>query len=156
MGFPYIQPLNKTVVDKLKKRESNPLGASFKYPFVVLSSPAIVTNDVQIENGKMSGSKIKDLFDKKGGKVTYYGCKIKNEMNPEKLYPIGATALGEDFNKKRIEVLGEVNRRVPPPIIESLEVNTDGENNTLKTANLKIKVFTLKQLEMFELFFKAL
>lgn len=153
MGFPYIQPLNKTVVDKLKKRESNPLGASFKYPFVLLSSPAIVTNDVQIENGKMSGSKIKDLFDKKGGKVTYYGCKIKNEMNPEKLYPTGATALGYDFNGKRIEVLGEVNRRVPPPIIESLEVNTDGENNTLKTANLKIKVFTLKQLEMFELFF---
>ena len=102
MGFPYIQPLNKTVVDKLKKRESNPLGAAFKYPFVVLSSPAIVTNDVQMQNGKMSGSKIKDLFDGKGAKVTYYGCKIKNETDPKKLYPTGATALGYDFKNKTL------------------------------------------------------
>ena len=153
MGFPYIQPLNKKIVEKLKKRESNPLGASFQYPFVVLSSPAIVTNDVDIINGKMSGNKIKDLFNKKGSKKTYYGCKIKNEVKPENLYPLGATALGYDFEGTRIEVVGETNRRVPPPIIESVEINTDGENNTLKTADLKIKVFTLKQLEMFELFF---
>jgi hypothetical protein len=39
------------------------------------------------------------------------------------------------------------------PIIESVEIDTDGGNNTLKTAQVKIRVFTLKQLEMFELFF---
>jgi hypothetical protein len=34
-----------------------------------------------------------------------------------------------------------------------MELDTDGNNNTLKTAQLQIKVFSLKQLEMFELFF---
>lgn len=155
MGFPYIQPFSKEIVEKLKKREKNEdrVKSSFKYPFVILSSTAIVSNAVTISQGKAGPNEIKNLFDKQISKTTYHGCRIKNEIKPENLYPTGETALGWDFNGKRIVVEGEKNRRVSPPIIQSLEVSTDGANNTLKTANLKIKVFTLKQLEMFELFF---
>jgi len=153
MGFPFIKPFDDWLIKKLKRREENTFKLSMVNPFVILTSPAIVTNDTELENGKMKGQKIKDIIEGKSSKTTYLGCIISNETNPKKIYNTGETIVGYDFKGDPIKVIGEKNRRVSKPSIESLEVNTDGANNTLKTATLKIKVFTLKQLEMFELFF---
>ena len=156
MGFPFIKPLDKWMEDKLKRRETNQKLVALANPFVVLSSTAIATDDSpKTEDGKVSGKKIKDILDGTAtpGKTLYTGCIISNQINKEKVYSTGATIVGHDFTGKEIRVIGETNRRVPQPMITSLEVNTDGANNSLKTANVKIKIFTLKQLEMFELFY---
>jgi hypothetical protein len=154
MGFPFIKPLDTWMEDKLKVREKQQKLVALANPFVVLSSTAIATNDsVKTENGEVSGEKIKNILNGKSDRVIYKGCIISNQIDKEKVYSTGNTIVGYDFVGKPIEVIGETNRRVPQPIITSLEVNTDGANNSLKTANLKIKIFTLKQLEMFELFY---
>ena len=154
MGFPFIKPLDDWMEEKLKGREKDKTTVALANPFVILSSTAIATNDsAKAENGQVDGNKIKQILDGKSDKIIYKGCIISNQIDVAKVYSTGATIVGYDFVGKPIEVIGEVNRRVPQPMITSLEVNTDGANNSLKTANLKIKIFTLKQLEMFELFF---
>ena len=154
MGFPFIKPLDEWMEEKLKEREKDQTTLALANPFVILSSTAIATNDsVKTENGQVDGAKIKDILDGKSSKTIYKGCIISNQIDKSKVYSTGASIIGYDFTGKPIEVLGETNRRVPQPMIISMEVNTDGANNSLKTANLKIKIFTLKQLEMFELFY---
>jgi hypothetical protein len=154
MGFPFIKPLDKWMEDKLKGREQNQKIVALANPFVILSSTAIATNDsVKTENGQVDGNKIKEILDGKSSKTIYKGCIISNQIEKSKVYSTGASIIGYDFTGKPIEVLGETNRRLPQPMITSMEVNTDGANNSLKTASLKIKIFTLKQLEMFELFY---
>jgi hypothetical protein len=155
MGFPFIKPLDDWMEEKLKRRETNQKLVALANPFVVLSSTAIATNDsVKTTDGQVDGAKIKDILNGTSvGGTLYKGCIISNQINKEKVYSTGATIVGHDFTGAEIKVIGETNRRVPQPIITSMEVNTDGANNSLKTANLKIKIFTLKQLEMFELFY---
>jgi hypothetical protein len=154
MGFPFIKPLDDWMEEKLKRREKNQKLVALANPFVVLSSTAIVTNDsAKTQDGTIDGNKIKDILDGKSDKTIYTGCIISNQIDKQKVYSTGQTIVGYDFVGNPIKVLGETNRRVPQPIITSLEVNTDGANNSLKTASLKIKIFTLKQLEMFELFY---
>lgn len=155
MGFPFIKPMDDWMVKKLKNREDDTKTLSLMRPYVVLSSTAIVTNDyVKSDDGKVDGEQLKKIIEGNSQKVTYKGCILSNQTDYTKVYESGKpTKIGIDFTGKTIEVIGEENRRVPQPMIMSLEVNTDGANNSLKTANLKIKVFTLKQLEMFELFF---
>jgi hypothetical protein len=154
MGFPFIKPLDKWMEDKLKGREQNQKIVALANPFVILSSTAIATNDsVKTENGEVDGNKIKEILEGKSNKTIYKGCIISNQIEKSRVYSTGASIIGYDFTGLPIEVLGETNRRLPQPMITSMEVNTDGANNSLKTASLKIKIFTLKQLEMFELFY---
>ena len=61
--------------------------------------------------------------------------------------------MGYDFSGKPIKCETESGRKISPVIIESLDIDTDGANNTLKTAKVTVRLFSLKQLEMFELFF---
>ena len=58
-----------------------------------------------------------------------------------------------DFDGKQIVVDGETGAKRPTPIITSISIDTDGDNNALKTAQINLTIFTLNQLEMFELFF---
>ena len=149
MPFPFVAPLKDWTVKKLKERESDRNYITTMSPFAMMSSGAVVLK------GK-SSDEIKELFktQKYGNEATtYYGCVITNTTDVSKLYQTGKTIVGYDLNGKEIVVEGEINRRVSTPIIESIEIDTDGGNNTLKTAQVKVKVFTLKQLEMFELFF---
>lgn len=149
MPFPFVAPLKDWTVKKLKERESDRNYITTMSPFAMMSSGAVVLK------GKTS-DEIKELFKTQqyGNDVTtYYGCVITNSTDVSKLYQTGKTIVGYDLNGKEIVVEGEINRRVSTPIIESIEIDTDGGNNTLKTAQVKVKVFTLKQLEMFELFF---
>lgn len=148
MGFPFLAPLKEWTVKKIKERESNKEALNTLMPFVVLSSAAVVTKSPK------SDSELKKVYRTKSyDAFSYKGCVIANSTDILKNYQIGNTLVGYDLDGKPIEVEGETNRRVSMPIIESLEIDTDGGNNTLKTAQVKIRVFTLKQLEMFELFF---
>jgi len=155
MGFPFIKPFDDWMVKKLKNREEDTKTLALIRPYVVLSSTAIVTNDyVKSADGKVDGAQLKKIIEGNSKKTTYKGCILSNQTDYTKIYESDKpTRVGIDFEGKTIEVIGETNRRVPQPLITSLEVNTDGANNSLKTANLKIKIFTLKQLEMFELFY---
>jgi hypothetical protein len=149
MPFPFVAPLKEWTINKLKERESDRNYITTMSPFAMMSSGAVVMK------GKTS-SEIKELFKSQNygnDATTYYGCVITNTTDVTKLYQTGKTIVGYDLNGKEIVVEGETNRRASTPIIESIEIDTDGGNNTLKTAQVKVKVFTLKQLEMFELFF---
>jgi hypothetical protein len=149
MPFPFIKPLEEWIVKKLKEREADRNYITTLSPFVMMSSGAIILK------GK-TPDEIKKLFETQdygSDTTTYHGCVITNTTDVSKLYQTGKTIVGYDLNGKEIVVEGETNRRVSTPIIESIEIDTDGGNNTLKTAQVKVKVFTLKQLEMFELFF---
>ena len=149
MPFPFIKPLEGWIVKKLEEREADRNYITTLSPFAMMSSGAVVLK------GKTSAD-IKKLFETQDygmDSTTYYGCTITNTTDVSKLYQTGKTIVGYDLNGKEIVVEGETNRRVSTPIIESIEIDTDGGNNTLKTAQVKVKVFTLKQLEMFELFF---
>ena len=149
MPFPFVKPLEGWLVDKLKEREADRNYITTLSPFAIMSSGAIVLK------GKKS-DQIKQLFETQQygtDATTYYGCVITNTTDVAKLYQTGKTIVGFDLNGKEIVVEGETNRRVSTPIIESIQIDTDGGNNTLKTAQVKVRVFTLKQLEMFELFF---
>jgi hypothetical protein len=149
MPFPFIKPLEEWTVKKLKEREADRNYITTLSPFAMMSSGAVVLK------GK-TPDEIKKLFETQdygSDTTTYHGCVITNTTDVSKLYQTGKTIVGYDLNGKEIVVEGETNRRVSTPIIESIEIDTDGGNNTLKTAQVKVKVFTLKQLEMFELFF---
>ena len=147
MSVPYSQPLEKWVTDELDSRIKNPTNLIKRMPFVMLTSAAVVTKSKQTQE------QLRQSFVDKNYNGEYYGCVLANTTDVSRLYQIGESIIGYDLKGKPIKVIGETNRKVSVPLITSLEIDTDGNNNTLKTATLQIKVFTLKQLEMFELFF---
>jgi hypothetical protein len=146
MSFPFLSPLKTWIVDVLKDRETKSPNVHTLKPFVILSSAAVVSKGGTPES-------IKGMIGSGAITGTYKGCVIANTLDTSKLYQTGNTIIGYDLDGKEIVVEGETNRRVSVPIITKVDIDTDGGNNTLKTAKIDIKVFTLKQLEMFELFF---
>ena len=151
MGFPFIAPLKEELKKKFKKRENSTQRdlKTLSMPFAMLSCGAVVTK-------RKDAKQIKEIIQKQAWPNTpdtYYGCVVSNSTDIKNTYQTGKTIVGYDLNGKAILVEGEENRRVSIPIIQSIEIDTDGNNNTLKTAKVDVKVFTLKQLEMFELFF---
>jgi hypothetical protein len=148
MGFPFLAPLKEWTTKKIEAREKNREELNTLMPFVILSSAAVVTKTPK------NADEIKAIYSSGNyDSFSYKGCVIANSTDILKNYQLGKTLAGYDLDGKPIEVEGETNRRVSMPIIDSVEIDTDGGNNTLKSAQIKIKVFTLKQLEMFELFF---
>lgn len=157
MPFPFLAPLKPWVVDVMELREKNPHMVAYKNPYAVMTSSALVMKGAgSVETDKQKRKKqIIDIIN--GTTVsndTYRGCIISNNINNVDLsYSLNKTIVGIDFDGKHIEVIGETGRKISTPIIESIEVDTDGANNTLKTARVAIRCFSLKQLEMFEMFF---
>lgn len=148
----YLRPISSWITEELKRREEFPEVSIFKMPFAILTSAAIVAKNITLD----------DALNFQGDSgTTYRGCIIGNILDTDKQYgrdiiDIGnpnRTIVGIDFDGKHIVTEGETERRKPIPIIESIEIDTDGQNNALKTANVTIRCFTLKQLEMFELFY---
>lgn len=143
MGFPFInKPFDGWVRDKLDARAKNRIELNRLTPFIWMTSGACVS----------SGKNTRTVSDSIGS-AQYNGCVISNHIDIATKYSLENTILGYDLNGKLIKVPGEAGRKISPPIIESMDIDTDGENNTLKTANINIVLFSLKQLEMFELFF---
>jgi hypothetical protein len=150
MPFPYLIPVKDWLTSVLEMREKDQNRMTTKMPYVILTSMAAVYKDT-VKTDTLD--RIKQLQQLISGSGVYNGCVISNKTDIATLYSLGETLLGYDLNGKPIKVIGETNRRISTPIIESLEVDTDGANSTLKSARLSIKCFSLKQLEMFELFF---
>lgn len=150
MQFPFIEPFKPWIKAKLEQRESNIETTSLLSPFVILTSFSVVAK----LNGKNEEPKPSDITSKAGSAtVKYNGCRISNTTDISKLYQTGTTIVGYDLDNKEIVVENEKNKKVSLPIIQKMDIDTDNGNNTLKSAKLEIKIFTLKQLEMFELFF---
>lgn len=150
----YLAPLKKWVVDVLKSRENSPNVSNTKMPFIVMTSGAkIVKMDSKGDTKEKVLQKVEDIVkNDNSGSVEYRGCILSNQINHSLNYSKGLTSIGYDFTGKLITV-AEYGRNISQPIIESLEVNTDGTNNTLKTARVNVRCFSLKQLEMFELIY---
>ena len=144
MGFPFInKPFEKWVSNKLDERANEITTQVNRYtPFIWLSSGAIVCN----------GTKPADIGTTLQSSV-YKGCVLSNHIDVNTKYPLNDAILGYDLTGKPIKIEGEKGLKISPPIIESMEIDTDGENNTLKVATINVTIFSLKQLEMFELFF---
>lgn len=148
----YLRPLTKWIQNELEFREAVPELSIFKMPFAVLTSAAVVSNNIAYDE---------NLGFKGTGPTSYKGCIIGNIINSDLNYGKDIVSnntenrgiIGFDFDGKPIYTIGETNLRRPAPIIERIEINTDGENNALKEAQITIKCFSLKQLEMFELFY---
>ena len=154
MPFPFLAPLSPWITDIMMQRESSPLMTSFKSPWVVLTSAALVVQGSADPDIDKRRQEILDIIDGKTKGDSFKGCIIANNSHDLNLtYAVGKTPVGIDFTGKVITVTGESGRKVSTPIIESVDVDTDGANNTLKTAKINVRCFTLKQLEMFELFF---
>jgi hypothetical protein len=162
MPFPFLSPVKKWVVDVLKDRE-NPINDTsthfnsiLKTPWVILTSGAKV---VQISGLKELSAekriaKLRELYStKSSNQDAYLGCIIQNNLNIDSKYQTDESYIGFDFSGKKVKVEGERNRRISTPIIENVEIDTDGANNTLKTARVTVRCFSLKQFELFELFF---
>jgi hypothetical protein len=147
MGFPFVNaPFEKWVQDELTRRSKDRIGANQTTPFIWLTSSAIVSSGkgvTSIEGAKQSAK--------------YKGCVISDKITAARRYSGFDSILGNDLDGKLIKVGSapgqETGLKISPPIINSMEIDTDGENNTLKTATIDITIFSLKQLEMFELFF---
>ena len=154
MPFPYVTPLKCWLVNVLEEREKNPNLLTFKMPYAILVSTAVV---VKGERKDKNEDRVKELESLIAGntnnKEIYRGCVISNKTSIKENYQLRETLLGYDLEGKPITIEGEVNRRISTPIIESIEIDTDGANNTLKTTRVNVKCFSLKQLEMFEVFF---
>jgi hypothetical protein len=150
--FPYLAPLKDWTVDVLKDREANKIDGMLMQPWCILTSGAKVIKDTLPEDAEAIAAKFKDLVSN-GSAGGYSGCIIKNNIDSQLNYSLNETIVGIDFDGKLIKVPGETNRRISTPIIESVDIDTDGANNTLKTARINVRCFSLKQLEMFEMFF---
>ena len=149
----YLAPLKTWVVDILEGREYNSRVSNTKMPFVIMTSGAKVIKSGGPANTKEEALKrTKEIIQNNTG-VEYKGCIISNQINPTFNYSLGETLVGFDFTGKAITAVGEYGRKISMPIIESVDINTDGTNNTLLTAMVNVRCFSLKQLEMFELFF---
>ena len=157
MPFPFLAPLSPWITDIMTQRESSPLMTSFKNPWVVLTSPALVVKGAAEKDPEARKLQLLNLIANPGND-SYKGCIIANNSHNLNLtYATGDTPVGIDFTGKIITVKAdkatETGRKVSTPLVESVSIDTDGANNTLKTAKIAVKCFTLKQLEMFELFF---
>jgi hypothetical protein len=153
MGFPFLAPLSPWIVEVLKEREESTFDTAFRNPYAILTSAALVVKGTASTDQNERKTQLEKLI-RTPPNDSYKGCIISNNSNDVGLsYQTGKTTIGIDFEGKPIYVDGESGRKVSTPIIESIEIDTDGANNTLKTARINVICFTLKQLEMFELFF---
>lgn len=162
MPFPFLSPVKKWVVDVLKERENTTesnqahFNSILKTPWVILSSGAKVVQVSGLKNlsAEQRINKLKELYNpNSSNQDAYLGCIIQNNLNIDTKYQTEESYIGFDFSGKKVKVEGELNRRISTPIIESVEIDTDGANNTLKVARVTVRCFSLKQFELFELFF---
>ena len=170
MPFPFLAPVKEWVVKVLKEREysstpkditspqtiNNNFNSVLKMPWAVLTSGARVTQVSGLKgmDAEARGAKLAELYKNKDSNTKdFLGCIIRNDLDGNAKYQKEESYIGVDFAGKKIKVDGESNRRISTPIIENIEIDTDGANNTLKIARVNLRCFSLKQFEMFELFF---
>ena len=148
-----ISPMKKWVVDILEERENNANFSNNKMPFIIMSSGAKVLKKPATADTKYKIlEKVKEIVSKKE-KADWNGCIITNQIDSSINYNTGNTIVGKDFFGKTIQIKEESGRKISPPIIESVYIDTNSTNNTLKYTTIDVRCFSLKQFEIFELFF---
>jgi len=156
MPFPYLTPFLPWITDILQEREDNQVSNIFKNPYAMITSAALVVQGAGIASNdeKTRAEDIENKI-KNPPPESYKGCIIANNINSLALsYSTAETIVGIDFDGKPIKVAnGETGRKVSTPIIESITMDSGGTNAALKSAKVTVRCFTLKQFEMFELFF---
>ena len=175
MPIPFFTPLTNWAVDVFELRENNKLLNTYSNPWIVVSSGArVIKSNPFTGNAEERAQQIYNILEEKiTPEKIYKGCILSNFIGMTNLdqnipenkqflnnggtmnfsYSLGNTPVGIDFDGKIITVDDEIGRKVSMPIIESMDLDTDGANNMLKTCKVNIRCFTLKQLEMLELFF---
>jgi len=148
----YLAPMKRWVVEELESRESNPMKSNTKMPFVIMTSAAKIVRNTGQNTRQEVLKKVNEVLDGKGS-VEYQGCILSNQIDSNINYSNNGSIIGYDFTGKLIIAEGEFGRKISPPIIESVDINTNGTGNTLKEAVVNVRCFSLKQFEMFELFF---
>ena len=148
-----ISPMKRWVVDVLEERENNPNASNNKIPFVIMSSGAKVLKRPATADTKYKIlEKVKEIVSKKE-KADWNGCIITNQIDTSINYNLGNTIVGKDFYGTTIQIKEESGRKISPPIIEAIDIDTNSTNNTLKHTIIHVRCFSLKQFEIFELFF---
>lgn len=148
----YLAPMKKWVVEQLESRESNPNKSNTKMPFVIMSSGAKILKNT----GQKTRAAVLEMVGQAltgTGSVEYQGCILSNHIDSNINYSNNSTIIGYDFTGKLVTAVGEIGRKIPPPIIESVDIETSGNSNALKEVKVNVRCFSLKQFEMFELFF---
>ena len=148
----YLAPMKKWVVEQLESRESNPNKSNTKMPFVIMSSGAKILKNT----GQKTRAAVLEMVGQAltgTGSVEYQGCILSNHIDSNINYSNNSTIIGYDFTGKLVTAVGEIGRKIPPPIIESVDIETSGNSNALLEAKVNVRCFSLKQFEMFELFF---
>jgi len=148
----YLAPMKRWVVEELESRESNPIKSNTKMPFVIMTSGAKILKNT----GQKTRAAVLEMVGQAltgTGSVEYQGCILSNHIDSNINYSNNSTIIGYDFTGKLVTAVGETGRKVPPPIIESVDIETSGNANALKEVKVHVRCFSLKQFEMFELFF---
>jgi hypothetical protein len=153
----YNFPLKSWIVDILNKREgfyTKQMQLNKNQAFVIMSSSIkLVKKEPSASKKQILEQISKILKEPEKNKAEYEGCIIVNNANKALNYNEGKTVVGWDFNGTPIVCDGESSRRISPVIIESLEVKGEGTGQTIKTASVRIRCFSLHQLELVEQFF---
>jgi hypothetical protein len=148
----YLAPMKKWVVEELESREKNPNKSNTKMPFVIMSSGAKILKNT----GQKTRQAVLEMVGQAltgTGSVEYQGCILSNHIDSNINYSNNSTIIGYDFTGKLVTAVGETGRKISPPIIESVDIETSGNSNALKEVKVNVRCFSLKQFEMFELFF---
>lgn len=153
----YNFPLKSWIVDILKSREefhNKQIRDNKSQAFIIMSSSIKLVKKEPSSSKKQILEQIsKILKEPDKNKAEYEGCIIVNNSNQAINYNEGKTIVGWDFNGTPIVCNSESDRRISPVIIENLEVVGEGTGQTRKLANVRIRCFSLHQLELVEQFF---
>lgn len=149
----YRFPLKSWMVDIFRERQSNINKSNYKMPFVIMSSAAKVVQAEPKATKKEILEQIASILKNPNAKPKYKGCIITNHIDPKINYNVGKTLVGYDFTGKPIECEGEIGRKISPVIIESVDVKVDGTAAFSKLATVRMRCFSLQQLELVEQFF---
>jgi hypothetical protein len=152
----YRYPLKSWMVDIFKEREINRNKLNTKFPFVIMSSAAkIVKSDPKATKKEILNQVAEILKSPNDASFVplYKGCIITNHIDPKINYNVGKTLVGYDFRGKPIECDNETGRKISPVIIESVDIKVDGSAAFSKMATVRMRCFSLAQLELVEQFF---
>ena len=152
----YRYPLKTWMIDAFKEREANRNRLNTKFPFVIMTSAAKIVQAEPKATKKEILDQVADILkptSESKYKPKYKGCVITNHIDPKINYNVGKTIVGYDLTGKPIECESESGRKISPVIIESVDIKVDGSAQFSKTATVRMRCFSLAQLELIEQFF---
>jgi hypothetical protein len=149
----YRYPLKSWMVEIFRQRQSDRNKMNSKMPFIIISSAAKIVQSEPKATKKEILDQVSNILKNPNIKPKYKGCIITNHINPTINYNVGKTIVGYDFTGKPIECENETGRKISPVIIEGVDIKVEGTAAFSKMATVKMRCFSLQQLELVEQFF---